>query len=202
MRAHRPKKPTRCLCLGLTLAVGVTAGLVPTQSSAAADVQMIVLRENGVGSASTAQKYIDGLMQNFSRVNGWTSATGKYHTRRASAEAFIAEAKPSYGFMSLGAYLGLRSKYKLQAVGEAAISGGGEQYYLISKTAKTLEECKGQTLSTNHGGDKRFVDKVIFAGNASLSDFQVEQALAPVAAPQEAHPRRSRLRPRRRRPDE
>jgi hypothetical protein len=160
--------------------LGATAGLLPAESSAAEDVQMIVLRENGVGSASTAQKYIDGLMQSFARVNGWSSATGKYHTRRQSAEAFIAEAKPSYGFLSLGAYLALRDKYKFEAVGQASISGGGEQYYVISKTAKTLDDCKGQTLTSNHAGDARFVDNVVFAGAAKLSDFELEEARRPL----------------------
>jgi hypothetical protein len=174
--AHSPRSFR--LLVGL---VGAFGWLSATTAGASdPEVKMLVLRENGVGSASTAQKYIDELMGAFARVNGWPAAVAAYHQDRGAAQSYIEQSKPSFGFLSLGAYLGLRTKHGLLPVGKASISGGGEQYYVISKSAQSLVDCKGKTLATNHGTDARFIDSVVFGDAAKLSDFEVVSTSRPV----------------------
>jgi hypothetical protein len=183
---HAPKSLAARLAVATLAVAAATTGMTTSRSAAAApatsgEVSMLILRENGVGSSARAQKFIDDLMVSFARVNGWSSASGKYHTTRQGAEAYIAASKPSYGFFSLGAYLALRDDHKLTPLGKSSIAGGGgEQYYIVSKIAASLEQCKGKSLATNHGDDAKFVDKVLFDGKMSLSDFEVVQTRRPL----------------------
>jgi hypothetical protein len=157
----------------------------PSPAALAADgdgVAILVLKENGVGSASTAQGYVDALMGVVAKANGWASAKGKYETKRAAAKTFIASDKPHFGILSLGAFLDLRGPQKLAVVGQAEIEGGGGmQYYVVSKTQTDLAGCKGKKLATNHAGDAKFIDKVVAAGAFTLADFTVESSPRPVA---------------------
>jgi len=144
-------------------------------------IRVLVLREHGVGSASSAQGYLDQLMAVVAKVNAWPAAEGQYHVDRKRAETYIAGTKPQYGLMSLGAYLALERTHGLRPVGKAVLTaGGGEQYYLISKTAKDPAECKGHALATTFGGDPAFVDRVIFAGERSLAEFTVQAHTRPL----------------------
>lgn len=157
---------------------GASAALTEAEVPA---VAVLVLRENGMGSAATAQKYIDQLMGRLAQVNDWSAGQGKYHTSRDRALEYVQEAKPHYGFLSLPAFLALEDKLDLELLGSASVEGGGgEQYYLVSKTAADVEGCKGKTLSTNHAGDADFIDKVVFDGAAKLSDFEVVEARRPL----------------------
>jgi hypothetical protein len=167
---------------GLLTSAVVAALALPAAPSAAAEaVHVLVLRENGAGSAATAQKYIDELVVRFAAVNGWSAAAGAYHTKRKPALAYIASARPHFGFLSLGAFLALRGGHGLRVVGQADIrGGGGEQYYLLSKTATDLAGCKGKKLATNHAEDAKFVDKVVLAGAAKLADFELVATTRPV----------------------
>ena len=179
----------RALCLLAPLALALLAS---TQAQAEGDASaappaqappanVLVLRENATGSAATAQPYVDALMVHLARANGWSGANGTYHTKRAAAKSYIATAQPQYGILSLGAFLALRGDLKLQVVGQAEVEGGGGlQYYVVSKTQSDLAGCKGKTLATNHGGDTRFVEKVIAQGAFVLGDFTVETTSRPV----------------------
>lgn len=162
------------------LAVGaVTVG--PRAAHADDTVNVLVLREHGVGSAAHAQKYLDRLVAAAAKQNGWTSAAGKYHTRRASAESYIGSAKPHFGIMSLGAFLALRGKHKLKVIGKAEVAGaGGRQYHLISKTHGSLADCKGKSLASDHADDPKFVEKVVARGKFKLSDFTLVQTRRPL----------------------
>ena len=77
MSARRPAVKRRHICGSLVAALAMAVTFVPASSAEAADgdIGMLVLRENGVGSASTAQQYIDQLMESFAKVNGWGSAS-------------------------------------------------------------------------------------------------------------------------------
>ncbi len=160
----------------------------PTPAAAAEDkvadaddgVSFVVLRENATGSASAAQRYIDQLIVAIAKTVGWPVASGKYHTRRSSAVTFIRDHKPHYGILSLSAYLALHEAEKLQAIGMADIkSGGGHQFFIVSKNHATLAGCKGATLGTNYG-DATFVDKVVSGDDFDLSDFEVVDTRRPV----------------------
>jgi len=155
----------------------------PAAHAALADeVAILVLKENGVGSASTAQGYVDALMGVVAKANGWAGAKGKYETKRAAAKGFIASDKPHYAILSLGAFLDFRSPHKLAVVGQAEIEGGGGmQYYVVSKTQTDLAGCKGKKLATNHAGDAKFIEKVVAAGAFTFADFTVESSPRPVA---------------------
>jgi hypothetical protein len=159
---------------------------VPERAGAAeasdGEVAILVLKENGAGSASTAQGYVDALMGQVAKVNGWSGAKGKYETKRPAAKAFVDSAKPHYGILSLGAFLDFRGPMKLQVVGQAEIEGGGGmQYYVVSKTQPDLAGCKGKKLATNHGGDAKFMEKVVAAGAFTLADFTIDASPRPVA---------------------
>lgn len=172
------RNPLRSLCLAAALGTPLVAAGSAVGSD---EVQVLILKEQGVGSASTAQSYVDSLMVHIARVNGWTAAKGSYQTKRAAAKTFIASSKPHYGILSLGAFLAMRGEYKLQVVGQADIEGGGGlQYYVVSKTHKDLGGCKGKTLATNHGGDTQFIDKVVGNGVFALADYSVQTTTRPV----------------------
>jgi hypothetical protein len=169
----------------LAAVVASLAVFAPSPAALAAEadeVSILVLKENGVGSASTAQGYVDALMGVVAKANGWAGAKGKYETKRAAAKGFIESSKPHYGILSLGAFLDLRSAHKLAVVGQAEIEGGGGmQYYVVSKTQTDLAGCKGKKLATNHASDAKFVEKVVAAGAFVLGDFTVESSPRPVA---------------------
>ena len=140
-----------------------------------------MLKEHGVGNQALAQPYLDRMVALAAKQNGWPGANGKYFTSRSAADAFIKSAKPHYGILSLPAFLAMREPYKLEVIGQVAVSlAGGRRYYLISKTAKNLDGCKGQTLATDHADDPRFIDTVVFAGHATLADFTLVPTQRPL----------------------
>ncbi|MCX4245827.1 hypothetical protein [Paraliomyxa miuraensis] len=144
-------------------------------------VSIAVISENGTGSTSAAQGYVDSLMEAIGRANDWSTVVGKYFTKRSKAKTFIKESKPSFGFLSFGAYLGLRKAQELQPLAVAdATATGGAQYFVVSKEHFTLDECRGQALATNHTGDPRFIDAVVSGDAFDLSDFTVVETKRPV----------------------
>ncbi|MEM7159224.1 MAG: PhnD/SsuA/transferrin family substrate-binding protein [Myxococcota bacterium] len=175
-----------CTLLAATLVVPAAA---PTAQAAAPEeaaapegsVGFIVLRENGSGSAAQAQRYLDAFLTSFANRAGWPGAAGKYFTKRKKAKKYIDEAKPSFGFVSYGAYLGLRKAHGLEAVAVAdAGASGGSQYFVISKNHFTLDDCKGKTLASNHASDTQFVDRVISGDDFDLGDFELVSTRRPV----------------------
>ena len=169
------------LLLGLGACLGLAAVAQSNPSHAGGEVNILVLKENGVGSAAQAQPFVDKFVVIAQKKLGWAAAKGTYHTERKSAEAYIDASKPQYGFLSLGAFLALEAPRKLEVVGQATVSrAGGQQYFLVSKTASDLAGCKGGKLATNHADDPKFVERVVFAGAAKLSDFKLEEARRPL----------------------
>jgi ABC-type phosphate/phosphonate transport system substrate-binding protein len=57
---------------------------------------------------------------------------------------------------------------------------GGRRYYLISKSAKHIAECKSQALATDHADDPRFIDAIVFDGDAKLSEFTLAATQRPL----------------------
>lgn len=173
--------PRRIAALCLTAVVAtpaVAAAEEPTSQDAG--VNFLVLRENATGSASAAQGYIDDLVAAIARTVGWGKASGKYVTRRSTAEKFVADSKPQFGIISLSAYLALKAKYDLSVLGKADIqSGGGHQFFVVSKDELSLAGCKSKTLGTNHS-DATFIDKVVSGDDFDLADFEVEDTRRPV----------------------
>lgn len=144
-------------------------------------VNILVLKEHGIGSAAQAQPHIDSLVSVAASKNGWSSAKGKYVTKRSRAEKYINATKPSYGIMSLGAFLGLRKAHGLKVLGLAEVAGaGGRSYHLISKKASSLSGCKGHKLASNHADHPRFINKVVSGGDFTLDDFTLVSTKRPV----------------------
>lgn len=172
--------PALAGALGLG-AFAAASMLLSTPADAGETVNLLVLREHGVGSAAQAQPYVDKLVAAAARVNGWSSAKGTYHTDRSSAKSFIASDRPQYGILSLGAYLGLHDAESLEAVGQVSSSrAGGQQYFIVSKSASDLDGCKGGSLATNHSDDSKFIDNVVSGGSFSLSAFTVQAKARPL----------------------
>ncbi len=169
----------RSVCLAATLpALVLTAS--PAQA-ADGSVNVLVIKEQGVGSAAQAQPYVDKLVATTAKANGWAAAAGKYATNREGAEEYIHTADPHFGIMSLGAYLALRGKHKLEVLGKAEVSqAGGREYHIVSKSAADLAGCKGKTLASNHSDDVRFAEKVIFGGAFAFADFTLVATKRPV----------------------
>jgi hypothetical protein len=155
--------------------------LTPLAADAGDAVNILILKEHGVGSASSAQEYVDKLVARVAKQNSWTAAAGKYVTSRSAAKTYIKESDPHFGILSLGAFLELRGTHKLDVVGSAEVSGGGgRQYFIVSSSQTSLAGCKGKTLGTDHGDDVRFIDKVVGNGDFSLSEFTLEDTKRPM----------------------
>jgi hypothetical protein len=164
-------RPTRVRGL---LPAGALLLALALRPALAADgiVSIVVLKEHGVGNQALAQPYLDRMVGLAAKQNGWGGVNGKYFTSRSAAEAFIKSQRPHYGILSLPAFLAMRKSHRLEVIGRVAVSlAGGRRYYLISKTANDLNGCKGRTLASDHIGDQRFIEKVVFAGHATLADF-------------------------------
>lgn len=144
-------------------------------------VGFVVVRENGSGSASSAQSLIDDLLDVIAKGVGWADADGKYTTKRSVAKKYIKESKPSFGFLSYGMYLGLRKSHDLTPLASIDKNANGSaQFFLVSKNQFTVDGCKGKVLASNHAGDKTFINNVVSGGAFSLADFEVSETRRPV----------------------
>jgi len=163
------------------LLIGVCIALLGAQPTQDREIGVLVLKEHGVGSPTLAQPYVERFVGIAAQQNGWPGAKGEYFTSRAPAEAFIASHEPHYGILSLAAFLGLREKYRLDVIGRVVSSlVGGQQYFVVSRSASDLAECKGKRLASDHTDDPRFVERVIARGAFELSEFTVIQNQRPL----------------------
>ena len=144
-------------------------------------VEIVVLKEHGVGSAAQAQPYLDRFVALAAQLNGWPAAKGRYFINRKVTEESIQATKPHYGIFSLAAFLALREKYDLQVVGNVDVwRAGGMQYHIISKSADDLRACKGKSLASDHIDDKAFIEKVVAGKAFVLDDFQLVPTTRPL----------------------
>lgn len=166
------------------LAAALMLALESPARSAQADsatVWLLVVKEHGVGSPTLVQPYLDRFVAIAAEQNDWADAKGQYYGNRTAAEAFIQAQHPHYGIFSLPAFLALRAKYKLEVIGQVAVSlAGGRQYYLISKSAADLAGCKRKTVVSDHMDDPHFIDSVVAGGAFTVADFTVVQAQRPL----------------------
>jgi hypothetical protein len=171
------------VALELVAAVSVfllKAAPVTAQADSAV-VWILVVKEHGVGSPTMVQPYLDRFVAIAAERNGWADAKGQYYNNRNAAETFIQMHHPHYGIFSLPVFLTLRAQYKLEVVGQVAVSlAGGRQYYLISKSAADLAGCKGRVLASDHADDARFIDRVVAGRNFTLADFTVGETQRPL----------------------
>jgi hypothetical protein len=173
---HRRIHPA---ALAVAAILPLASGSLPARG--AGEIDILVLREHGVGTATLAQPYLDRFMAIAAEQNGWDAARGQYLTQRTAASGFIKEHSPHYAILSLGAFLALREPYRLEVIGRVASTlVGGEQYFVVSKSARDLAACKGQKLATNYGDDPRFIERVVARGAFKLSDFQVTENQRPL----------------------
>lgn len=155
--------------------------LVPSIGQAGDTVHVLVIKEQGVGSAAQGQPFVDKLVAAAARKAGWASAKGSYKTTRKAAVAYIQDNDPHFGIMSLSSFLALRGKYGLEVIGSVNVArGGGEQYHLISKRGASAGGCRGKALASNHTRDAKFVERVVFGGKMALSDFKLMPTTRPV----------------------
>jgi hypothetical protein len=166
-----PASPRSALVLAALALTG--AATVADTARAGSAVNVLVLKEHGVGTATAAQPYLDKFIAIAAKENGWDAASrGRYETTRDAADAFIKSDAPHFGIFSLAAYLNARPKYNLEPVGSATMAtGGGQQYFVVSKTQGSLADCKGKKLATDHLDDPRFIEKVVAAGAFKAADF-------------------------------
>jgi hypothetical protein len=152
-----------------------------TAQDDSAVVWILVVKEHGVASPTSVQPYLDRFVAIAAERNGWADAKGQYYNNRSAAEAFIQTHHPHYGIFSLPSFLALQAQYKLEVIGQVAVSlAGGRQYYLISKSAADLAECKGRVVASDHVDDARFIERVVAGRNFTLADFTVGQTQRPL----------------------
>jgi hypothetical protein len=183
-RVSRPE-PTgqriRLVSRRSVLLIGVCIALLGAQPTQDRKIGVLVLKEHGVGSPTLAQPYVERFVGIAAQQNGWPGAKGQYFTSRAPAEEFIAAQKPHYGILSLAAFLGLREKYRLDVIGRVVSSlVGGQQYFVVSRSASDIEACKGKRLASDHTDDPRFVERVVARGAFNLSEFTIIQNQRPL----------------------
>ena len=165
----------------LLAALALLAQLAPAAPAGAEPIEILVLKEHGVGSPSLAQPFVDRFVALAARHNGWASASGHYVGSRSAGEAFLRERSPEYAILSLPAFLALRGPLKLVVVGRVASSlAGGEQYFVVSRSARDLAGCKGGRFASDHFSDARFVEKVVARGAFRLSEFEIVENRRPL----------------------
>lgn len=166
------------------LALGLATVALSAPRNASADggsVGVLVLKEHGIGSSAQAQPYVDKFVALAAKQNGWAASKAQFHTTRSGADGFVQAEKPHYGILSLAAFLGLKDKYKLDVIGQVAVArAGGQQYFVVSKTAGDLAGCKGKRLATDHADDVKFVEQVVGAGKLKLADFTLVATTRPL----------------------
>ena len=177
---NRGRRRDRLLAVAWVFALATPPGAA---WAAGKPVGILVLKEHGVGSAAQAQPYVDRFVAMAAKENSWPGARGQYHTTRSAADAYITKENPHYAILSLGGFLALRKKHTLDVIGQVEVPrAGGQQYHLISKTAKDLAGCKGKRLATDHADDPRFVERVVAGGDFVLADFKLVTTQRPLQA--------------------
>jgi hypothetical protein len=165
----------------LLLAASLGVALAASADTGSAPIEILVLKEHGVGSPSLAQPYVDRFVALAAEDNGWSSAKGQYLSSRTAAETFIKTQSPHYGILSLAAFLALRERYQMEVLGRVASRlAGGEQYFIVSKAARDVQGCKGKKLASDHFADTRFVEKVVARGDFKLADFTLVKNRRPL----------------------
>jgi hypothetical protein len=172
----------RWAALAIALSSSTALAAPAPKGDAAATVHsFVVLREYGGGTPSRAQPYLDQLLAVVAKQNGWSKVPGRYFAERAPALEFVNQEKPAFGIFSLAAFLNLKGSLSLGVVGEVvAPKAGGSQYYLVSKRAQKLEECKGLRLTTTFTADAKFIDRVVARGAFTLADFKLVESRRPL----------------------
>lgn len=165
----------------LVLAALAGAGLASPTRAAEDPVSILVLKEHGAGNPALAQPYLDKFVALAATENDWPAARGRYFTSRDGALEFVRTEKPHYAILSLGAFLALKDEHDLDVVGDVSVElVGGSQYFIVSKTAKSLAECRGKPLASDHIDDPRFIEGVVGKGAFRLADFTVTPTRRPL----------------------
>jgi len=173
---HRRRRSAAIAFAVLSLAAA-TASL----GAETGEIAILVLKEHGVGSPTLAQPYVDRFTALIAQQNGWAGARGQYLSRRSAVQPFVETQHPHYGMFSLAAFLALRKVYRLEVIGRVASTlAGGQQYFLVSRSARDLAGCKGRTLASDHTDDVKFVERVVARREFRLGQFQVLQNLRPL----------------------
>lgn len=174
-RSRLHSRTLRLLLLGWVFVSARTA------AAETGDIAILVLKEHGVGSPTLAQPYVDRFVALAAKQNEWAGARGQYLSSRAAAESFIKTKGPHYGILSLASFLALREPYRLEVIGRIASTlAGGEQFFVVSKSATDLAGCKGQALASDHTDDPRFIERVVARGAFKLADFKLVQNQRPL----------------------
>lgn len=156
----------------------------PSSAEGGGTVHILVIKEQGVGSAAQAQPFVDKFVKIAKEKNGWSSAKGTYLTDRKAAEKLLDAEKPQLGFLDLPSYLALKESRSIETIGQITVSrAGGQQYFLVSKSAADLAGCKGAKVATELANDSKFVDRVVSGGAFKLADFTVEATKRPLQGP-------------------
>jgi hypothetical protein len=171
------RHPHRAIAVAAISFIAVPAPL----GADAGEIAILVLKEHGVGSPTLAQPFVDRFTALIAQQNGWAAARGQYLNSRSAVRPFVESHDPHYGMFSLAAFLALREQYRLEVIGRVASTlAGGERYFIVSRSARDLAGCKGQTLASDHADDEKFIERVVARRQFRLADFQVLHNVRPL----------------------
>ena len=196
MERQRPRRVALLLIGWLGLAMAASGARAES-----GPIEILVLKEHGVGSPSLAQPYVDRFVALAAEDNGWASAKGQYLSSRSAAETFIKAHSPHYGILSLAAFLALRERYQMEVLGRVASKlAGGEQYFIVSQVRARPGRLQGPQAGQRPLRRRAVRREGGRAARLHAGGVRAGEEPAPAAEPAAGAERGRRLRVDRRRP--
>ena len=196
------RQRSRCAALLLAGSLGARAGRVPRPGrSTTADRDPGAQGARGREARRWRSPTSTASWRSPRRTTAGSAAKGQYLSTRSAAETFIKTRSPHYGILSLAAFLALREKYQMEVIGRVASPlAGGEQYFIVSKTATRSRGLQGPQAgerSLRRHALRRAGGR---ARRVQARGFQARQEPASAPEPAAGAERRGGLRAARRRP--
>lgn len=168
--------------VGSVLAAG--ALLIPG-FAAAEDFDLVVVYPGGPNPGSSGQRVIDDFVAKLTAELSM-SLQGSYFNEIEEAAAYLAEHPNSFVFGSTGFFLAQREDLSL--VPELAMvlpDEHPEQYFVVTRKGAfaDLASMKGKKIAGSPFFEAQsFLDRIVFGGETSIADFEVEPTNRPLTA--------------------
>lgn len=143
------------------------------------------------GSTKVAAPYLDKLFRAIEAAVGWGegSLTGLYTPSEKRCVRELRSKKTTLAIISAEVYVAHAKKLRLRPLGIAEMNGAkATRFHVVVKkgAVASLAELAGATLVTNHGGDARFLARVVLGG-ALGEQVAVQRTREPLRALRSVH---------------
>ncbi len=149
------------------------AVLVLCGSLGAQSLDFVIVQPGYPGSTDEASGFIGELSRALAGSGGPRGLKGRYHNQAAAAIESIETARPRVAIVSLGFYLGQRSRFRFEPLLE---SRPLERFYLAAKKGEgsKLDGLKGQSVAGTPLQEMDLVARILFgAGSAAAADVKL-----------------------------